>query len=159
MKFSVRARGVTLIAAAGLTLAVPFATPASAATQSVTCSKFTNPPPNLATCTPTALKAGATGVFGTPPPGSKKGSVKGTFTWRNGKGKTVVLLQFAFQKTPRKCPAGTTRVTVTGKVTSVSGAAAKIIKVKEPATGSFCAYVAGPKKGKTVLEPRTTWKM
>jgi hypothetical protein len=159
MKFSVRARGVALIAAAGLMVAVPFAAPASAATQSVTCSKLTNPPPNLSGCTPTALKAGATGVFGSPPPGSKKGTVKGTFTWRNGKGKTVVLIQFAFQATPRKCPAGTTRIAVTGKVSAVSGAAAKIIKVKEPATGSFCAYVAGPKKGKTTLEPGTKWKM
>jgi len=159
MKQSIGARGVALIVAAGMTLAVPLAMPSSAATSSVTCSKLTNPPPNLTGCTPTALKAGATGVFGTPPAGSKAGSVKGTFTWRNGEGKTIVLLQFAFQKTGRKCPTATTRITVTGKVTSVSGAAAKIIKLNEPAAGSFCAYVSGPKKGQTTLEPGTTFKM
>ena len=159
MKRSIRVCGVALIAAAGLTMAVPLAMPASAATSAVTCTKLTNPPPNLTGCSPAALKAGAKGVFGTPPAGSKAGSVKGTWTWRNGKGTTIVLLQFAFQKTLRKCPAGTTRITVTGKVTKVTGAAAKIIKLNEPASGSFCAYVSGPKKGSTTLEPGTVWKM
>ena len=118
MKTSVRLRGFALVATAGLALTLPFATPASAALpQSATCAKLSSPPLKngkstgvLSSCTPAALAAGATSAFTPPPAGSQKGSLTGTYTWKNGKGKTIVLVTFALQTgKPGKCPAGTTR--------------------------------------------------
>jgi len=132
----------------------------------LTCAKSTSPPSStgkstgtLATCTPAALAAGATNVFTTPPKGTQAGTLKGTYTWKNGKGKTVVLIKFALQKTRGKCPTATTRVKVTGNVTGGSGTAATIIKKNEPVTASVCAYTSGPKSGATTLEPGTKFKM
>src|SRR5690349_3648337 len=137
------------IASAVAVLACTFAlaTPVSAAlTPHAACAKLSSPPlkngkstGTLSMCTPTALKAGATSAFTPPPAGSKKGSLTGTYTWKNGKGKTVGLVQFALQATRGKCPLGTTRVKSTGKVTGGSGAAAKIIKKGEPFSASVCA--------------------
>jgi hypothetical protein len=103
MKATVRIRGFALVAAAGLALALPLATPASAVLpQSAACAKLFSPPikngkstGTLSNCTPAALAAGATSAFTSPPPGSAKGSLTGTYTWKNAKGKTIVLVQFA----------------------------------------------------------------
>jgi hypothetical protein len=167
MKGSIRLRGVALAAAAVAAITVPLVAPAGAAlTPSVTCAKLVSPPlkngkstGTLSNCTPAALAAGATSAFTPPPAGSQKGSLTGTYTWKNAKGKTIVLVQFALQATRGKCPAGTTRVKSTGKVTGGSGAAAKIIKKGEPFTASVCAYTSGAKSGQTLNEPGTKVKM
>ncbi len=167
MKTSVRLRGIALLAATGLALTLPLATSASAALpQSATCAKLSSPPLKngkstgvLSSCTPAALAAGATSAFTPPPAGSKKGSLTGTYTWKNGKGTTIVLVTFTLQTIKGKCPAGTTRVSVGGKVTGGSGAAAKIIKKGEPFTSSICATTSGAQSGKTVNEPGTKIKM
>jgi len=163
MKASVRLRGVALAAAAGLVLTLPLATPATAALKpSVTCSKLSSPPlkngkstGTISKCTPAALGAGATSAFTPPPAGAKKGSLTGTYTWKNGKGKTIVLVNFDLNVPHGKCPTGTTRVKATGKVTGGSGAAAKIIKKGEPFASWVCAYTSGAKSGATVNEPGT----
>ena len=163
MKSSVRFRGIACAAAAGLALTVPLAMPASAALKpSVSCSKLVSPPikggkstGTISGCTPAALAAGASSAFTSPPVGSQKGSLTGTYTWKNGKGKTIVLVQFALQTAKGKCPTGTTRVKVTGKVTGGSGAAAKIVKVGEPFSSSICAYTSGANAGKNLNEPGT----
>jgi hypothetical protein len=167
MKGFVQLRGVALVAAAGLVVTLAFATSASAALpQSATCAKLSSPPLKngkstgvLSSCTPAALAAGATSAFTPPPAGSKKGSLTGTYTWKNGKGATIVLVTFALQTARGKCPVGTTLVAVTGKVTGGSGAAAKIIKKGEPFTSSICATTSGAQSGKTVNEPGTKIKM
>lgn len=167
MKSSVRLRGIACTAAAGLALTVPLAMPASAALKpSVSCAKLVSPPikggkstGTISSCTPAALAAGATSAFTPPPAGSQKGSLTGTYTWKNGKGKTIVLVQFALQKTKGKCPTGTTRVSTSGKVTGGSGAAAKIVKVGEPFSASVCAYTSGTNAGKNVNEPGTKVRM
>lgn len=165
MKCSVRARGIALAATAALTVSVALASPASALTPSTTCATLAVPkqgsktPSTISNCTPTALKAGATSKFKAPPKGSKSGTLAGTFTWKNGKGTTVTLVSFKLLTTKGKCAAGTTRVSLTGKVTGGTGAAAKIIKKGEPVSASICAYTAGPNTGKSSLEPTTKYKM
>jgi hypothetical protein len=166
MKRSVRARGLALAGTAALVVSVAFVAPASAALpQHVSCAKLSVPksgsktPSTISSCTPAALQAGATSKFKSPPKGSKAGTLSGTFTWKNGKGTTVTLVSFKVQATPGKCPVGTSRVTLTGKVTGGTGAAAKIIKKGEPVTASICAYTAGPNTGKSSLEPGTKFKM
>ncbi len=157
MKASVRLRAFACSAAAGLALTVPLASPASAALpQHAACAKLAKG--LIASCTPTALKAGATSAYKSPPPGSKKGSLQVVYTWKNGKGKTIALITFA-PTTPGKCAAGTSRFKIGGKVTGGSGAAAKIIKTGEPVTAMICTYTAGPKAGQTSLEPGTKIKM
>jgi hypothetical protein len=116
-------------------------------------------PGAILSCTPAALQAGAVSAFKQPPPGTQAGTLQGTYTWKNGKGKTIVLIKFKQQTTRRKCPAGTARVTVTGNVTGGSGAAAKLIKKNEPVTASICAVTTGANAGKTSLEPGTKFKM
>ena len=166
MKRSLRARGIALVATAALTVSVALVAPASAARHAATVvrnafglAKLTNPPSTISNCTPTALKAGATSRSRQPPPGSKAGTLSGTFTWRNGKGTTVILRVVHAPEDKGQVPAGTTRVTVTGKVTGGTGAAAKIIKMDEPVSASICAYMSGPKTGKITLEPGTKYKM
>ena len=158
MKPSIRFRGAAVAAVAGLALVLPLAAPAPAALpQHVVCSKLAKGV--LSLCTPAALKAGATSKYTLPPKGSVKGSLTVTYTWKNGKGKTIALVTFAKQATKGKCTGGTDRIKIGGKVTGGSGAAAKIIKKGEPFSASVCSFTSGPKAGQTTLEPGTKLKM
>ena len=164
MKNSVRIGGLAC-AAAAVAFTFMLATPVSAALpQHLTCAKLSSPKSSgtshgtISSCTPAALAAGATSAFTTPPKGTQAGTLKGTYTWKNGKGKTIMLITFKLQATRRKRPTGTSRVAVTGKVTGGSGAAAKIIKVNEPVSASVCAVTSGANAGKTTLEPGTKFK-
>ena len=69
-----------------------------------------------------------------------------------------MLITFKLQATRRKCPTGTSRVAVTGKVTGGSGAAAKIIKVNEPVRHRCARSHRARTPGKTTLEPGTKFK-
>ena len=146
---------------------MPLASPASAALKpSVACGKLTTKLVGttatsvLSQCTPAALSAGGTSVtLKTPPPGSQQGQLGSKITWKGGKGTTTTAAKFVLQKTRGTCPAGTTRITTSGSVKIVTGAAKKIIKVGEPVTATVCAYVSGPKKGQTMLAPGTKYKL
>jgi hypothetical protein len=147
---------------------MPLATPASAALkQSVACSTLSSSKLSggkstsvLSKCTPAALSAGGTTLtLKTPPPGSQKGTVGSKITWKGGKGTTTVAANFALVKKPGNCPTGTTRITATGSVKIVTGAAKATIKVGEPFTATVCSFVSGPKAGQTVLAPGTKYKL
>jgi len=168
MLFSVRTRALVLAVAAGGTLGVSFATPASAAlAPTASCAKVNAPPlkggkltSTFATCTPAALAAGGSSTVA-PGTGATSGKLVMTITWKNGKGTNKGTVKYAPNKTLGKCATvkGTTRVTITGSVISSTGAAA-IIKKGEPITGSVCAIsAAGPKQGQTVIEPGTKFKL
>lgn len=145
-------------------VAVPLATPASAA-QSVACAKESSAiksgkaTSTFALCTPAALSAGGTGVTPkTPPPGTKAGQLALVITWKNGKGKTNLSLKYTTQSSLGKCKAPTKRIKATGSVTGGSGAALKIAKKGEPVSASVCVYTTGPKLGQSSLEPGTKFK-
>ena len=166
MNRSLRARGIVLAATAALAVSVVLVEPASAAlTPHVTCAKLSVPksgsttPSTISSCTPTALKDGATSKFKQPPKGSQAGTLTGSFVWKGGKGTTVTLVSFKLLTAKGKCAAGQTRVKLTGKVTGGTGAAAKIVKKGEPVSASICSYVSGPKTGMSSLEPGTQYKM
>ena len=166
MKRSLRARGIAFAATAALTVSVALVAPASAAlTPHLSCATLSVPantskaPSTISNCTPASLKAGATSQFKKPPPGSKAGTLSGSFIWKGGQGTTVTLVSFKLLPTKGKCPAGTTRVSLTGKVTGGTGAAAKIILKGEPVSASICGTTSGPNTGKSSLEPGTKYKM
>jgi hypothetical protein len=163
MKVSARVRTLVLVAAAGSLLAVPFATPASAAA-SASCKTVTTTlkagkiSATFTKCTPASLSAGGSATFTNPPKGTTKGTLKLTLTWKGGKGTTIALVNFK-PTTIGKCPKGQTREAVTGKVTGGTGAAALLIKKNEPVTSSTCAVTSGPKLGSSTLEPGTLFKL
>ena len=164
MRVSVRGRALVLAVAAASVLAVPFATPASAA-QSASCKTVTTAlkagkiSATFTKCTPASLSAGGGATFTNPPKGTTKGTLKLTLTWKGGKGTTLALVSFKAAAGIGKCPKGETREAVTGKVTGGSGAAAKIIKTGELVTSSTCAVTSGPKLGSSTLEPGTMFKL
>jgi hypothetical protein len=164
MKVSARVRTLVLVAAAGSLLAVPFATPASAAA-SASCKTVTTTlkagkiSATFTKCTPAGLSAGGSATFTNPPKGTTKGTLKLTLTWKGGKGTTLALVSFKGATGNGKCPAGQTREAVTGKVTGGTGAAAAIIKKNELVTSSTCAVTSGPKLGSSTLEPGTLFKL
>jgi hypothetical protein len=165
MKMS-KASALVMGIAAGAAMVVPLALPAGAALKSsTTCkkestvvkgSKVTS---TIASCTPAALAAGGTSVTSVKP-NQQKGTVTDTITWKGGKGKTVAVVTFG-KTTKGKCKAPyDSRVKITGKVTSATGAAAKITKKGEPVNAFICAITKpGPKLGQTALEPGTTFKL
>ena len=168
MKISVRASALAIAVAAGASLVVPLAVPASAAlTPSVACAKVNAPPVKngklasvYSACTPAALAAGGNSLTKVDTSGPTSGKLINTITWKNGKGTTKTSIKYAGAKTNGKCKAPTKRVTITGSVVSSTGAAAKIIKNGEPLTGSVCAITAaGPNQGLTVIEPGTKFKL
>ena len=166
MKLSTRSRGAALAVASLALLAVPFATPASALTSSVACAKEGSTLKNgkatstFSQCTPAALSAGGTGVSPkTPPPGTKKGQIALTITWKGGKGTTTVAFGFTTLATRGKCQTGTSRLKATGTVKSATGAAAKITKKGEPVSASVCVYTSGAKLGQSNVEPGTKFKL
>jgi hypothetical protein len=170
MKLSIRGKGLALAVASAALVAVPFITPAEAATSSVTCAKVTSAKLTpkgaaasvFASCTPAALKAGGKGATTkTPPPGSASGSVGFKITWNGGKGTTTAAVKFKQNPTIGKCPksGGYKRLTVKGTVKAATGAAKTITKLNEPVTASQCVVVSGANAGKSMLEPGTKFKL
>jgi len=163
MKVSARARVLVLAVSAASLLALPFATPASAAT-SASCKTVTTAlkggkiSATFTKCSPASLSTGGSATFTNPPKGTTKGTLKLTLTWKGGKGTTVALVNFK-PTTLGKCPKGQTREAVTGKVTGGTGAAAALIKKGEAVTSSTCAVTTGPKLGSSTLEPGTLFKL
>jgi hypothetical protein len=168
MKFSFRSGALVAAVACGAGLIVPFATSAGAAlTPTVACSKVSAPKipasgkltSTFASCTPALLAAGGTSIVAVQKNGPQAGKIVSTITWKNGKGTTKSTYNYKPAATKGKCVAPyDTRVTITGKILSSTGAA-KIIKVGEPVNGSICAITTGANLGKSVNEPGTKFKM
>jgi hypothetical protein len=170
VKFSVKVGALASALAAGTAIVVPMALPAGAAAPkaSVSCAKETSPPlkagktivSTIAACTPAALAAGGASTTSVKS-GQTKGTVTDTIVWKGKKGTTVAVIKYGGAKTLGKCKAPyDTRVTITGKVSKSTGAAAAIVKKGEPITASICAISkAGATQGKTILEPGTKFKV
>ncbi len=167
MRVSVRARALVMGVAAGSMLAVPLATPASALTPSVVCSKLTasttisgsnaTTKSTLSLCTPTKLSAGGTSTVTTP--ASKLfGKITSTIKWKNSKGTTTVVEQYQTLKTQGKCPKGQSHIKLTGTTKSSTGAAAKIIKSGETITAFICTNTSKQPYVST-LESGTKFKL
>jgi hypothetical protein len=156
----------TAIGSAGFVL--PVAESASAAVlPSVVCAKQFSPAPKpgqpvkstLSQCTPAALAGGATSTSAVVK-GQPTGTVTNTLVWKNGKGNTVTVVKFAYQKTSGKCANATDyRIKITGTVKNSSGAAAKIVKKGEPVSASICLVSKGAKTGQLTNEPGTKFKV
>jgi hypothetical protein len=162
VKFGTRA--LALGVGVGSLLGVSLAMPAAAALKpSVTCSKLsastTIKGSNATTksaysgCTPAALAAGGASNVTTPAK-ALAGKITETITWKNGEGTTTVSQGYAGASGNGKCAKGTSRIKLTGSVTSSTGAAAKVIKNGEPITGFVCANES-KQPYTTTLEPGT----
>jgi len=164
-KVSVRFAAVAL--ATGSLAMIPLATPASALTPSVTCSKLAGKTTisgknatttsSLSLCTPSALSAGATSTV-TTPVANTFGKATSKLTWRNGKGTTTVVQQYKQTKTQGKCPKGQLHILLTGTTKTSTGAAAKIIKAGETISGSICTNTS-KQPYVSSLEPGTKFKL
>jgi hypothetical protein len=109
---------------------------------------------HVASCTPLAVTGGSgSGPVSGTKPGQTKGSVNVKVTWAKSHGTTLANVTFA-PTTPGKCPLGTTRLKITGKVTGGSGIAVKTIKKGQLVSGSVCLSKAGTAS----LEPGTVVK-
>jgi hypothetical protein len=144
MKVSVRS-AVAIAAASMSLLAVPLAGPASAAAappgackKLVTKTVATKLTATLSQCTPAAATGGGgSGAFTTST--GTSGSINITITWAAKHGTTKGTIKFGPNKAGKgKCPAGTTRDTITGKVTGGTGTAFKTIKTGQAISGSVC---------------------
>jgi len=159
----VKVRNASLLLAAAtmlpIGLGVQLAAPASAAvpqpgkcTKLVTTTVKSQITATLSNCTPLAATGGkGTGTFTST--GAPTGTLNITLKWAAGKGTTKANVKFANQATKGQCPAGSTRVKITGSVKGGSGVAFQTIKTGQPLNGSVCN---GP-KGIT-LEPGTALK-
>jgi hypothetical protein len=154
------ARGSLLVAAAALVTSGLSIGPAGAVTQPGKCTKLTtkNAPggkiiATVSGCTPLSATGGkGSGTFKA---GTTSGTLAATLKWANNKGTTSAKVKLSPQPTRRKCPAGTSRITVTGKVTGGTGAAGRLFKAGQPVNGSVCANA---KTGAASLEPGTALK-
>jgi hypothetical protein len=161
MRVSVRTRALVTVAAAASLLAVPLATPATAALpQPGKCTKLATKTvagkitATVSTCTPVAATGGkGTGTFTST--GAPSGTLNITIKWAASKGTTKANIKFANQATRGKCAVGATRIKITGKVTGGTGVAFKTIKKGQPVTGSVCS---GPAPKGITLEPGTALK-
>ena len=160
MKFSVRARVLGVAAVAASLLAMPLAVPASAVTQPGVCKKLTTKSGSggsiiatVSRCTPLAATGGSgSGAFKA---GQTSDTLNASIKWANSKGVSKFTVKLSPQATRRRCPAGTSRITVTGHVTGGTGTVVKTIKKGQPITGSVCANTT---TGKASLEPGTALK-
>ena len=107
----------------------------------------------LKNCTPVAATGGS--GSGTFKAGQTSGKLSASLKWSKGKGTTKGTVTLAPQATGGKCPVGSTRIKITGKVTGGTGVAGKTFKKGEPVTGSVCTNAA---TGKTSLAPGTSLK-
>ncbi len=160
MKLSVRARALVVAATSASLLAVPLAMPVSA-TVGAQCKKLSDTSKgstitfHVAQCTPVAVTGGSgSGPVSGTKPGQTSGTVNVKVTWANHKGTTTAAVKFA-PTTPGKCPAGTTRLKVTGTITGGSGTAVKTIKKGQAVSATACL---NSKTQATSLEPGTTAK-
>ena len=164
-KVSVRFAAVAL--AAGSLATIPLATPVSALTPHVACSKLVakttisgsnaTTTSSLSLCTPSALSAGASSKVTTPAK-NLAGKITSKMTWRNGKGTTTVVEQYKSASGQGKCPKGTSHILLTGTTKTSTGAAASIIKVGETISGSICANTKATPIT-SALEPGTKFKL
>jgi hypothetical protein len=162
MKVSIGARALVIAVSAGSLLAVPLASSASAAAQPASCGKISTKTVGKvihiteSKCLPAAATGG--GGTGTTSAGTGKlsGSQINTIKWNGGKGTTKATIKFAPVKTLGKCAKGTTRLKITGKVLSSTGAAAKVIKTGQAVTASVCV---NSKTSAVSLEPGTLEKL
>ena len=150
MKLSVRSRALVVVVASASLLAVPLALPTAAAT-GASCKKVSQTTVgssitfSVSQCTPLA----ATGGSGKGPvTGTKTGQTKGTLnvkiTWVQNKGTTSAKIGFAPDKSGiGKCPAGSSRIKITGSVTAGTGTAVKTITKGQAVTGSVCLKTVG----------------
>lgn len=159
MKLLVPARALMIGVAAASMLAVPLAVPASATT-AAQCKKVSEKTVSgkvtfyVASCTPTAATGGSGhGPVSGTKPGQTSGTVNVVVTWATHHGTTKAAVHFA-PTTPGKCPAGTTRLKITGKVTGGSGTAFKTIKTGQAVSGFVCLA----KSGAVQIEPGTVVK-
>jgi hypothetical protein len=148
MSISRRARAFAVLAASASLVAVPLAAPSSAAVPGK-CTKLTTKTvagkitATLTNCTPVKATGGkGGGTFASS--GKPNGSLNITIKWAAGKGTTKANILFKTEKTLRGCPTvkGTTRITITGKVTGGTGVAFKTFKKGQAVNGSVCS---GPK--------------
>jgi hypothetical protein len=159
MKLSVR---LCVIATASASLlALPLAAPSSAVTPGAVCKKLSDTTKgstitfHVASCTPLSATGGSgSGPVAAPKAGQTSGSLVIKVTWATHHGTTSLKTSFA-PTTPGKCPAGTTRIKATGKITGGTGAAGRVIKVGQPVSAFVCTNA---KTGATFLEPGTTAK-
>ena len=157
MNVSRRARALAVLAASASLVAVPLATPSSAAVAAKgKCTKLTtktvggNITATLSGCTPAAATGGKGGGTFKSAAGAPSGTLTITIKWTGGKGTTKANIKFATQKTVGKCKGkDVSRITITGKVTGGTGTAAKTIKTGEPVKGSVCSAAS------ITLEPGT----
>jgi hypothetical protein len=170
MKCSIRSRSVVLAVAAGALLAVPFASPASAAS-SLSCSKLSSTTSlnltaktgttssSFLSCGTGALAAGGSSKV-TVPISKITGSLTEKITWKGGKGTTSVTEKYTSQKTLGKCPKGTKyRTIVSGTTKTSTGAAAKVIKSGETISAQICTTAPTTTKYVSILLKGTTFKI
>jgi hypothetical protein len=169
VKLSIRGGALAAVAAIGTAgLVVPLTNVASAAIPPhVACAKVTSQPlsktggkikATFAQCTPAALAAGG-GSLTSVQPNQTSGTLTDKVTWKNGKGTTTMIIKYAGTTIGKCKPPYDTRVKITGKVKSSTGAAAKIVKNGEPVTAFQCAITKGPNTGQSTLEPGTKFKL
>lgn len=160
MRRPVPTRVIAVAIAAGSLMMVPLATPGSAAVVvGASCSKLVSGPPvtvkgvpmsnsTVSSCLPLAATGGS-GKSAT----NLKTLISKT-TWAGGKGTTIVKVAYKAAPAQGKCPAGTSHINSTGKVTGGSGAALKVIKVGQAVKASVCV---NKKTSAASLEPGTKY--
>ena len=157
-----RLASITLGTALALGMVGIAAAPANAATAAASCKKRSDTTKgstitfHVASCTPVGVTGGSgSGPVSGTKPGQTSGTVNVTVKWAQNKGTTKAAVKFAPASGLGKCPVGTTRLKITGKVTGGSGTAFKTIKTGQPVSASVCTNA---KTGATSLEPGTTAK-
>ena len=163
MKASFGVRALVIATATASLLAAPFALPASAVTQPASCAKITTKVVGSviniteAKCLPLAATGGGGTGTTSKGTGALSGSTINTIKWATNHGTTKATIKFAPNKAGKgKCPTGTSRLSITGKVLSSTGLAAKVIKAGQPVTASVCVNA---KTTATTLEPGTVEKL
>jgi hypothetical protein len=159
MRRTVAVRLFLVTVTASSLLALPTASPASAAAPPTTClnpKSVTNIKKGTSTVTLTnCTNKAATGGSGVAIVNFKtsgtNSTVTGKITWK-GTGTTTFNLKTAVSKTLGKCPKGTVRFITTGKVTGGTGKAGTLIPKGSPYSENVCANTT---TGKTTMEPGT----
>ena len=166
MKGSIGVRVVLLRSRRGVACAAVGRQASAALKSSVVCSNNTTTTTIKGTIGTTNAKfSGCTGGLGgssttTEPVSKLAGTVKTKIVWANRKGTTMVTQSFTALKTMGKCPKGTIyHSKVTGTTGASTGAAAKIIKVGEAVSGTFCTKQLTKTKLLTSLEPGTKYTL
>jgi hypothetical protein len=156
MRRSVLVRLSVVALAAGSLASLPL-TPASAAA-AASCTKLVSPAPTTVNGVPTSKStlSGCTPLAATGGSGKSVTNLKtlvSKTTWAGGKGTTTVKVGYKKAPSQGKCPAGTTHILSTGKVTASTGAAAKVIKAGQASNASVCVT----SKSTASLEPGTKY--